>query len=209
MQEDISQPGQISHYIERLNCGEESAREELLNVACERLVRMTRKMKRDFPAVARWEQTDDVFQNASIRLYWALADVNVVDSLHFFRLAAVQIRRELIDLARHYQGQQGMGKNHQTQGLSPSNVSRPGTPAYEPEENTHQPGLLAEWAEMHEKINQLSDSDREVFDLLWYHELPQEEAAEMLQISVRQLKRRWRAAKMNLMECLGGECPAL
>ncbi len=75
---------------------------------------ITSKILRDFPDVHRWEQTADVYQNASLRLYKALADVKLNDARHFYRLAAMQIRRELIDLARHYRGPQGMGAHHQT-----------------------------------------------------------------------------------------------
>ncbi len=105
----------IERCIERLRNGESEVRGELLNFAFERLQHMARKMKRDFDAVGRWEQTDDVMQNASLRLYEALDQVAIADVRHFYRLAALQIRRELIDLCRHYQGPLGQGANHYTQ----------------------------------------------------------------------------------------------
>lgn len=49
---------------------------------------------------------------AAIRLDRALAEKVPKDASHFFRLAALQIRRERIDLARHYGGPEGMGRSN-------------------------------------------------------------------------------------------------
>ena len=56
---------------------------------------------------------------------------------------------------------------------------------------------MQEWGEFHELVEQLPERQREVFELLWYHELNQEEAAEVLGISSRQVKRIWRDAKLT------------
>jgi DNA-directed RNA polymerase specialized sigma24 family protein len=63
---------QIQRCIDCLRAGDASARDELLAQASERLIRLTRKMLRDFPGVHRWEETDDVLQNAVVRLCRAL-----------------------------------------------------------------------------------------------------------------------------------------
>ena len=55
--------------LDRLRAGDASARDELLTMACERLRRLARKMLRGYPGVRRWEQTDDVLQNATLRLH--------------------------------------------------------------------------------------------------------------------------------------------
>jgi RNA polymerase sigma-70 factor (ECF subfamily) len=100
---------QIQGWIDRLQAGDESARKALLNCACERLIRLTRKMLKSYQRVKRWEQTDDVFQSAAVRLYRTLSDVKPASVGDFFRLAALSIRRELLDLAKHYYGPQGPG----------------------------------------------------------------------------------------------------
>ena len=92
----------IQGCIDRLRVGDESARAALLDCAADRLARLARKMLKGYPGVARWEQTDDVAQNALIRLDRALRAVTPPTARDFFRLAAAQVRRELIDLARHY-----------------------------------------------------------------------------------------------------------
>ena len=48
---------------------------------------------------------------------------------------------------------------------------------------------------------------RELFDLLYYSGLSQEEAAEVLGVSERTVKRRWRSAKLVLYDRLGGQMP--
>ena len=102
----------IQGCIDRLRTGDESARAELLSCASDRLARMARKMLKGYPGVARWEEGDDIAQNALIRLDRALRAVAPPTARDFFRLAAAEVRRELIDLARHYYGPRGLGANH-------------------------------------------------------------------------------------------------
>ena len=71
---DIDNSPSIQHLIDHLPTSE-AARSELLSHASQRLECLTRKMLRDYPGVHRWEQTDDVLQNASLRLYRALSEV--------------------------------------------------------------------------------------------------------------------------------------
>ena len=96
--------------------GDAAAHDSLLNHACDRLLRLTRKMFHGYPNLRRWEQADDVFQNSMVRLHRAMAEVPVESVRHFFNLAAVQVRRELLDLAKHHFGPEGGGANHHTDG---------------------------------------------------------------------------------------------
>jgi hypothetical protein len=128
----VGQTVQIQGWLDRLRAGDESARAELLNCACERLTRLTRKMLKGYPRVKRWEQTDDVLQNATVRLYRALSEVKPLRAVDFFRLAALNIRRELLDLAKHYYGPQGLGARHASVAADPQAERRPdeaGAPA--------------------------------------------------------------------------------
>src|SRR5215831_8048244 len=115
-----SQTLQVQAYLDRLRGGDEGARAELLNCACERLRRLTRKMIKGYPRVHRWEQTDDVLQNAVIRLERTLRQLPVETARDFFRLAALHIRRELLDLAKHYYGPQGAGAHHASHAEAPA-----------------------------------------------------------------------------------------
>ena len=77
---------QLQNLIDRALEGDTAAHEALLNHACDRLLRLTRKMFHGYPNLRRWEQTDDVFQNSMIRLHRALADGrNCVSKVRMFR----------------------------------------------------------------------------------------------------------------------------
>jgi RNA polymerase sigma-70 factor (ECF subfamily) len=77
-------------------------------------------------------------------------------------------------------------------------------PAYEAAVNTGEPSHLAAWAEFHEQIQGLPHEERQVFDLLWYQEMTQPEAAALLGMSERTLKRRWQSARLRLHDKLQG-----
>ncbi len=197
---------QIEHWIGRLQAGDESARAPLLEQACDRLRRLTRKMLRNYAAVKRWEETDDVLQNALVRLWGALRQVTPHSAREFYGLANLQIRRELVDLARQYYGPQGAGAHHASAVGQPGTDSTPPHPA-EPADETHEPGELAVWSEFHQWVDRLPEEERDVFDLLWYQELTHPEAAAVLGISEATLRRRWLAARQRLYGLLKGQLP--
>jgi RNA polymerase sigma-70 factor (ECF subfamily) len=207
MVDPSSQTVQIQACLDRLRGGDETARAELLACACERLRNLARKMVRGFPKVHRWEQTDDVLQNAVLRLHRTLQRITVASSRDFFRLAALNIRRELLDLAKHYYGPEGEGARHGTWGAGESATTAGDLGPADPADLSREPARLAAWTEFHEQIEALPGEEREVFDLLWYQGLSQAEAAELLGVSERTVKRRWQSARFRLHEALQGEVP--
>jgi RNA polymerase sigma-70 factor (ECF subfamily) len=200
------QPEQWQTWIERMQAGDLAARDQLIGHACERLRRLTRKMLKDYPQVKRWELTDDVLQNALVRLWRALGDVTPSSAREFLGLASLQIRRELIDLARRYYGPQGVGTNQASSADNDDSAATPRALA-EKAESTNEPSRLAIWTEFHQRIDSLPEEERAVVDLLWYQELTQEEAAMLLGISEATLKRRWRSARLRLHDLLREETP--
>lgn len=206
--EPSGQTLRIKGWIERLNAGDESARKELINCACARLTRLTRKMLKNYPGVRRWAQTDDVVQSAAMRLYRTLNDVKPAGVIDFYRLAALNIRRELLDLAKHYYGPRGLGANHATIGKKKKD-SKSGDAVLEKPAATDDVVHLASWTEFHKVIETLPEEDREVFDLLWYQGLTQAEAGEVLKVTERTVKRRWQSARLKLAAALHGESPEL
>jgi RNA polymerase sigma-70 factor (ECF subfamily) len=197
----------IQRRLDRLIAGDDSARAALLECARARLGRLTRRMLHtQFRRIRRWEETDDVTQNALVRLDRALRAVVPPTPRDFFRLAARIIRRELIRLARHYYGPHGLGRHHATpagrdgQSASPERES-------DPSDLTQEPGRLAAWTEFHRQAGALPDTAREVFDLLYYDGLTQAEAAGLLGVSERTVKRRWAEARRALFDALDGQLP--
>ena len=181
---------EIQGLVERLQAGDAAARDGLIAAASVRLTNLTRKMLHDNPRVRRWEQTDDVFQNAAIRLYRALDEVRPATARDFFRLAAAHVRRELIDLARHHYGPEGGAAHHSSHNGN--------SPVEHPEGGAERPENIAAMAEFHRSAGELPDEEREIFDLLWYQELSQLEAATLLGVSERTVKRRWQSARLML-----------
>jgi RNA polymerase sigma-70 factor (ECF subfamily) len=178
--------------IDLANAGDRASRAALLDHACARLLQLTRKIFHASGDLRRWEETADVFQNSMLRLHHALATVQVDSVRHFFNLAALQIRRELIDLARHHFGPEGIAHNHHTDRQAPDEAggSLHGR-AEEPED-------LEDWTEFHERVENLPEKEREIMNLLFYDGMTQEEAARLLGVNVRTVKRRWQAVRLRL-----------
>jgi RNA polymerase sigma factor (sigma-70 family) len=192
MAESPSQWSMMQSLLPRAIAGEEVAVDTLLRHCEERLTILTRRMLGDFQRVRRWAETDDVLQSALVRLLKAMREVKPATSREFLGLAALQIRRELLDLARRYYGPEGIGANHDSQldGL----IRQPAEPA----DVRNDPGALAQWTELHEQIGRLPDEEREVVALIFYQGLSQAETAELLTISVRTVQRRWHDALCKL-----------
>ena len=197
-----SQLLRVQRLLDRLNEGDLTARDSLLDQTFERLTRLARVMLRDYPGVRRWEETDDVMQRVSIRLHRGLAEVALPSPKDFFRLAAVQIRRELTELARRYAGPHGLGTKHE----SHDSNHGPGLAAIATDDASD-PSQLAEWSAFHEQAGALPGILGSVFDLVYYQGLTQAEAAEILGVSERQVKRYWRDARLALHEAVGGQLP--
>lgn len=198
----------LPELVQAFRLGDSVARETLVAAVYERLIKLSRKMLRGGArAVRRWEQTEDLAHAAWFRIQRALEsqDVRVNDDTHFFRLAARSIRFELIDMYRKHSGAHGLDANHQTVARTPAGSDFVADEDRFAANGTGDPQRMAAWAEFHELVEQLPDKEREVVDLLWYQGLKQEDAAELLGVDVKTIKRRWRDVKIKLSEQLDGE----
>jgi RNA polymerase sigma-70 factor (ECF subfamily) len=182
---------QIQHLLDRAVEGNDDAYSDLIAVASERLQKLTARMLHNYPHLRRWEQTDDVFQNALIKLHRSLSDVKPESARHFFALATTQIRRTLIDLARHHFGPHGQAAKHHTD--AGEKVTDGGRII---ENQADRSETLESWTDFHETVERLPDAEREVFGLVWYGGMEQKEIAALLCISLPTVKRRWRAARV-------------
>ena len=189
--ERLDVTGQTAGWLDLMRAGDQTARLRLIEHSCERLRNLARKMLRRYPKVRRWEETDDVFVEAVTRLDRALATVEIQSPRHFYNLAATHIRRVLIDLARRYYGSEGLGRHHDT---TAGNPGEDAPPRYEPADASGEPASLMEWTEFHEAVGRLPADEQEVFNLLWYEQLTHEQAAEVLGVTARTVRRRWQDA---------------
>jgi RNA polymerase sigma-70 factor (ECF subfamily) len=194
---------QIQTLLDQAASGNDDAYGELLARASERLLRLTRKMLKNYPHLRRWEHTADVFQSAAVRLHKSLAKVRPETAQQFFGLAATQIRRTLIDLARHHFGPEGDAANYQTDG------GRFGDMLQAQPDRSVEPGSLVAWAAFHAAVDGLPEDERLVFDLLWYGGATQRETAEALQISERTVLRRLNRARLHIRRATQGDLPSV
>lgn len=191
----MSDTTEFQSLLERLSAGDDTARGELISLAESRIrIRASKMLKKD--RLRRFEQTDDVLQNALLQLHKSLKDVHPETIPKFFALAAMQIDRTLINLARHHYGPLGQGKHHHTD-HKPAD-EKGGALDRKPSE----PEDLYEWEKLHKAVKALPAEEKEVFDLIWYYGLSQAQAALVLGVSERSIGRRFRSAKCKLNDIL-------
>jgi RNA polymerase sigma factor (sigma-70 family) len=186
----------LRELLDRLRAGDPAARDDLLRAARSRLEVFADRMLRRFPGVGRWADADDVFQGAAVRLLRAVEAVPVANTRELLNLAATQVRRELIDLARHFGGPCGVGANHDS-----AAAPDPGDPADDPAD-------LDRWAAFHSAADGLPVELREVFGLRFYHDWTNDRIAELLDVDEKTVRRRWLRAVDALKAAVGGDFPA-
>ncbi len=202
MAEASAKTPQLHRWLVRIEQGDLSAREELLQSVGHRLERLAHKMLARFPKVRRWADSDDVLQNSLLRLLRALEQVRPDSMRAFYGLAAEQMRRELLDLARKFALATRVGVGQPRLTLSDSQLPTPKTMAAEDD-----PAELEVWERFHEAVLQLPVEEREVVSLIFYHGWSQAKIAELFQVDERTVRRRWRSACLQLQTQLKGRFP--
>ena len=186
----------------RANDGDRESFSKLIRRFETRLQRLVQQMFSDFPRLKRWEQTDDIYQQALIRLHKSLGDAKPTSIDQFLGLTATQVRRTLLDLSRHHFGALGRGRHHHSDGGGRA-ADDPGG-AIDQSSNPL-PSSLGQWNQFHEVMDALPDEIRRPIELVWYTGLTQEEAAMILKVSRRTLIRRLNRARLQLKELLSQE----
>src|SRR5262249_18132758 len=139
---------QLQSWLERMQAGDNAAREALFAHLEQRMRRLTRKMKKGYPQIPRWEQTDDVLNSAILRLVRALETVHPTSPRHLLNLAALELRRELIDLKRHLFGPLGKAQKHESRELG-------GEAGLDPAAPSGDASQLTTWTEFHRSVDGL------------------------------------------------------
>lgn len=190
--------------LDRVHAGDAAARNELVEAALKRFRHLAHKLLQDFPAVRRRADTDDVLQTALLKLHGELQrDVPPSLKLFFWRTGKY-VRQSLVDLAREHRR---WFDHHAT----PDNLSASSDTTKihaGAEDESDDPGQLAAWTELHDCIDSLPEELRQMFDLLWYQELTQAEAAEVLGIDRTTVTKRWQAARLTLSKSLRDVFPS-
>jgi RNA polymerase sigma factor (sigma-70 family) len=197
---------QIQALLVRAGDGDADALDQVICLAAERLERLTRRMLRKYPHLQRWEQTDDVFQTAVLRLQRSLQKVKPDCLRALLGLATLEIRRTLIDLLRHHFGPEGGAANYQSDFQAGPYDRHPGALQNEPDCGDAVESLEM-WTRFHEAVESLAADEREVMHLGWYAGMKQAEMAAVLDVSVSTVKRRWYRARLHLRAAMAGQIP--
>lgn len=178
--------------IDRYRAGERAAMDDLLRAAGARLEKLAKHMTRTFPNVRDQADSGDVLQGSLLRLLRTLQTLRPATTRDFFNLAAVHIRRELLDLARRCK------KRRRDVALALQEDSAAGGHAAAdvgPDFDT--------WARFHEAVDALPTEEREVVGLVFYHGWTQVKIAELFGVDERTIRRRWATACDRLRQDMG------
>ncbi len=184
---------EIQALLDRNRAGDREARELLAKSVYARLRQLAHQMLHRYPRVREQHETGDVLNSAMIRFLRAIDATPIRDTRHFYALAAEQIRRELIDLARKAQSTLNRAVE-----LQPNHA-----PAADHAAQQH----LEDWCAFHSAVDNLPDEERAVFEPVFYHDISQRELAEQLGVSAKTVQRRYRSACVRLYERLGAKLP--
>ncbi|WP_010582689.1 sigma-70 family RNA polymerase sigma factor [Schlesneria paludicola] len=195
----------LKRCLQSLSDHDPSARGELLAYAERRLKILADRMFFRYRGLNYREHADDLLQEAMIRLWKSLEAVGPTTVEEFMGLAALQIRRALNDMVRNHFRQ----NNGAAVFLLSASDSQGGPVGVVADSADMAPEDLMRWTEFHAAVDQLEEPDRTAFDLLYYHELPQSEVAELMKVSDRQIRRYWLSARRTLLRMLDGSWPKL
>jgi RNA polymerase sigma-70 factor (ECF subfamily) len=202
MSEQSIQTIHLQAWVKRIRAGDLAARDELIRACCNRLERLASKMLSGFRNLRPMSDTGDILNAALVRLMETLGKIDPIpDSTRaFFGLAACHIRRELLDLVRHY--------NTARRGGSDRPVPlTPGEASSEVPDRANDPDDLERWGRFHEAVESLPAEEREIVGLKFYHGWTEVQIAELFDVAERTVRRRWRSACASLAQTLDGEFP--
>lgn len=188
--------GELQALAARLRQGDEAARDELIRRAQGRLERLARRILGSFPSVRRHTETLELLNACLLRMLRALQTVHFASTRDFYSLAAVQMRRELLDLARQVSRRREAPQRALDAGDSAAQFDTvdPSTASTE---------RLELWGRFHEEVAALPTEQREVVGLAFYHGWTHAQIAELLGVDERTVRRYWAAAILQLSQKLG------
>ncbi len=138
-------------------------------------------------------------QSASLRLLRSLMTVMPDSEGDLIGLVALQLRREIVDLARHHLGPLGNAAHHESLGAVGTSIFEHHPQSKEDDD--------AKWSLFHQLIQQLPNEERETVSLVFYHGWTQEQVAQQFAVSVRTVRRWWSSAQEKLKAAIGDEMP--
>ena len=179
--------------------GEPGAMDQL-QVACHgRMETLARRLLRRHPEIRRGcHDTLDILSLAATRLWRALQEVNPESERHLMALAAMQVRRQVIDLARKFGGPWSPDRHRVDNAVLEDTrwISLLDAAAADIESPTE----LDRMTRFHQQVDQLPEKLHEVFSMRFYLGATVSEVAKAVGCCNRTVKRRWHEAKEQLIK---------
>lgn len=186
--------------LDRMQAGDRAAADDLIRRTTRRYTKLAERMYKSFRNVTPLADTDDVFQDSWLRLLRTLRLIRPKNTREFYNLAAVHLRRHLIDLARRPRCRAPEHVPiHPAGSSSGLGVSEPGE---------RLPDDFELWARFHEAVGELPVDQREVVELRFYHGWSIEKIAAEFGVNVRTIGRWWEKACIELRDRVGRDLPA-
>jgi DNA-directed RNA polymerase specialized sigma24 family protein len=101
--------GDLTYWVAELQAGRPEAGALEFRKIIARVELLSRAMFKKFARVGRFVEVEDVTQNVLVRLLRALESTRPDSTRRFYALTNELIRRELLDMARHFFGPRGHG----------------------------------------------------------------------------------------------------
>jgi DNA-directed RNA polymerase specialized sigma24 family protein len=195
----LTTESRLDEAVIRFNAGDPSAQEDLIRHVRHRLMVITRRQLRGpggFTQVARWNETDDVVQEACARLARTLQQEPINSGDHFLRLAAIHIKQALLNMHAHVNTQ-----SHYSAKLEPetarSDDRGPDGPLALARARTDS---LFRWDKFLDHFKTLSPEQRQMLDDVFFNGCTQQETADRLKLGITTFKDRWLKLKLQLFD---------
>lgn len=199
MDDDSLDTVMLNKLVAQWQHGDRAAMNDIIARIGERLELLARKMLRGFPNVHRHADTLDVVQGTAMRLMNTLRNLNPASTRDFYNLAAVHVRRELLDLARRT-------RRIREVPMQPVD-STSSLPGMDPPDSRDRD--LDKWTRLHEEVENLPAELRETVGLVFYHGWSQEQIARLFDVDARTIRRWWQKACAQLHDRLRDDMPEL
>jgi len=189
-------PGNLASALAAYSRGEPEARDRLLIACRARIEKLAHWLLGSHPEIRRGaHDTEDILQDACVKLWRAIESEQPESERHLHALAAMQVRRIVIDLTRKFGGPRSPVKNQAT------NVVPRGSRTID---RTDEAAEVAEdfdttdMSHFHDEVAKLNAELREVFEHRFYLGGSVEDVARCVGCDPRTVKRRWKLAKEQL-----------
>jgi len=182
----------------RFNAGEQSAVEDLFSHVRHRLMVITRRKLHGpggFATVARWYATDDVVQEACLQLAKTLEQEQINSGDHFLRLAAIHIRRALLNIHAHTGTKSHFSQTASTDPADNQTLAKGAVVALEAGTDS---GIR--WEKFLDHFKTLTEEQRQMLDDVFFNGCTQQETAARMQIGITAFKQRWLKLKLQLFD---------